>query len=94
MVQATREYSLLQLQPALLAACCLYLAVRNAPGEHGGGAWDDSHTAACGFAPHVLADVISRHLQFCRHLEVSCRSIVSGSRVKTIKAVLSEWPDA
>ena len=30
-VRSSREYALLQLQPGLVAACCVYIALPNAP---------------------------------------------------------------
>ena len=85
-----REYGLLQLEPALVAACCLDLALRNAPDSTH--AWDQRYAAGCGFGAAELKEVASNHLGFCRGAEVSCRLNSSGSSVKTITVTLLNWP--
>ena len=86
LIMCTREYPLLRLQPSLLAACCLYIAVRNTPSrEEGSTQWDDVFTACCGYTPQTLCSTIEAELLFLRDAELSCRSIASASRVKTIK---------
>ena len=47
LVLCSREYSLLQLHSSLLAACCLYMATRNAPTDD---VWDESLAVCCGYA--------------------------------------------
>ena len=51
LVISTREYELLQLHPCLLAACCLYVAVRNSP--DGTGQWEPSMSTCCGYPEEV-----------------------------------------
>ena len=55
LVISTREYELLQLHPCLLAACCLYVAVRNSPSGQGQGCccWNDAMSACCGYTEQV-----------------------------------------
>ena len=83
---STREYPLLQLHPCLLAACCLYVAVRNSP--LGTNTWDDTLSSCCGYTREVLAEHADRQLAFCRDKEICCRSIASGNRTKTIRVTL------
>ena len=86
LVLSTREYPLLQLHPCLLAACCLYVAVRNSP--LGTNTWDDTLSSCCGYTREVLAEHADRQLAFCRDKEICCRSIASGNRTKTIRVTL------
>ena len=86
LVLSTREYPLFQLHPCLLAACCLYVAVRNSP--LGTNTWDDTLSSCCGYTREVLAEHADRQLAFCRDKEICCRSIASGNRTKTIRVTL------
>lgn len=86
LVVCTREYPLLELHPRMLAACCLYVAVRNSP--PGFDTWDDSCSAACGYKAELLRTHIEGKFSFLSGYKLSCRSITSGSRAKDISVVL------
>uniref|UniRef100_A0A7S3AHX6 Cyclin C-terminal domain-containing protein n=1 Tax=Haptolina ericina TaxID=156174 RepID=A0A7S3AHX6_9EUKA len=84
LVLCTREYPLLDLDPCLLAACLLYVAVRNGPPDDN--VWDESLAVGCGYSEERLITNIDERFCFCRNFELACRSIAaSPSRVKTIK---------
>ncbi|KAL1527428.1 hypothetical protein AB1Y20_016094 [Prymnesium parvum] len=90
LIMCAREYSVLRLHPSLVAACCLYLAMRNSTVADGGiEEWDDGLAACCGFSEQSLVHTIEVELAFLRHVNYSCRSIASGAR--TIRTRLNTW---
>ena len=91
MVQATREYSLLQLQPALLAACCLYLGLINSahlPEPRGAPAalreWDGALAGCSGFGVAQISTCLDAHFGLLRDKELACRVLGSGRRTKDL----------
>ena len=80
-VAATREYTLLRLQPRLVAACCVHIAVGL---SSDGTSWSDRLAACCGYPSHAVADAREAYFQFWHGTELRCRSLASGEREKTI----------
>ena len=86
LVQCAREYETLALHPRLLAACCLRIALRNTPGQHGCDIDNDDFVArVCGYAPEVLTEHIATTLRFTAGMELSCRPLNSaGMRLSVV----------
>lgn len=80
-----REYLLLRVHPRLVAACALYVAVRNTP-DHV--AWSDSLAACCGYPTSVIEDHISEYFGALDGVEISCRRLGSTSRARTLTVTL------
>ena len=80
-----REYLLLRVHPRLVAACALYVAVRNTP-DHV--AWSDSLAARCGYPTSVIEDHISEYFGALDGVEISCRRLGSTSRARTLTVTL------
>ena len=87
LVLCTREYRLLQTAPSLLAACCLGLAVWNSPAA-GGHEWDAGMARCTGFEAAQLVECCGAELHMLRDKAISCRSIASGLRGRSIHATI------
>lgn len=72
-VVCAREYALLCLQPKLLAACVLHIAVRCAPDA--GQCWSDGLAARCGYETAFIVEHVARHFEFLDGVEVSCKRL-------------------
>ena len=83
----TKEYRLLQTRPSLLAACCLGLAVWNSP-DAGSHEWDARMASYTGFEAAALVACCGAELHMLRDLDVSCRSIASGIRSRSVHATI------
>ena len=90
LILCTREYPLLKLSPRLLAACALYLALKAAPHLGGEQGWDIDLAAQCGFPSAVVVEQVHVHFAFLRGVEVSCRSLASARRERTLRVHLSD----
>ena len=87
LVMCTQEYRLLQTPPNLLAACCLGLAVWNCPAA-GSHEWDAAMASYTGFEAAALVACCGAELHMLRDKHVSCRSIASGLRGRSIHATI------
>ena len=89
LVLCTREYHLLQTPPNLLAASCLGLAVWNRPASAAcSHEWDASMVSYTGFGAAALVACCEAELHMLRDKHVSCRSIASGLRARSIHATI------
>ena len=76
-----REYALLKLHARLLVACALRVAVTASPD---GVTWSEALAARCGYPSAVIAEQVEVHLDFLLGQAVSCRSLASGRRERTL----------
>ena len=89
LVLCTREYHLLQTPPNLLAASCLGLAVWTRPASAAcSHEWDASMVSYTGFGAAALVACCEAELHMLRDKHVSCRSIASGLRARSIHATI------
>ena len=91
LVACAKEYTLLRLHPRLIAACALYLAVKNTRASNtmlAGApptqevAWTSELASRCGYPTAVIEEHISREFCTLDGKELRCRSCASARTVR------------
>jgi hypothetical protein len=84
-----REYELLCLHPRLLAACALYVAVRNSHDGHREVSWSDRLADRCGYSTEEIAEHVNDNCSFLDGCELTCRRLGATPRARTLGVTLS-----
>ena len=83
---AAMQYATLRLHPRLLAACCLFLAVRNGP-------WPSNHweempaAAAAGYSRETIVGYVHSTFGFLHGQEVQCAALVEEEFSTTLEVL-------
>jgi len=69
---STKEYMMLRLHPSLVAACCLYLALKHVQIP-----WPAVLAEYTGYNEKFLSGC-SEHFRFCKNKEIKCKSVLQS----------------